>query len=128
MKSVILLILSTALFAAPSSEFSLSDITSALAGGDVDKLSQYFDTDVEITILNQGNTYSKDKASTVLKDFFSHYPPQSFTQMHQGKSKGQDSQFCIGNLVTTGSVFRVYIYLKVEGSQNLIKELRFNKE
>ncbi len=126
MKSVMLSVLLSTLFI--GQDFSLSEITDALAKGNAEKLSQYFDQNVEITILDRGNKFTKDKASSVLKDFFANYPPQTFSQMHQGVSKGQDSQYCIGNLTTSSSTFRVYIYLKSRGSQNVIKELRFNKE
>ncbi|MCB0521576.1 MAG: DUF4783 domain-containing protein, partial [Saprospiraceae bacterium] len=46
----------------------------------------------------------------------------------QGASKGQDSQYCIGNLVASSGTFRVYVYMKVSGGKYLIQELRFDKE
>ena len=127
MKSLMLSILLSAVLI--GDEFSLSEITNALANGDVEKLSRYFDQNVEITILDRGNNFPKQKALVVMKDFFSSHPPKSFSQMHHGKSRGQDSQYCIGNLTTSSAMtFRVYIFMKMEGSQSVIKELRFNKE
>ena len=64
----------------------------------------------------------------MLRNFFAKNKPKSYNQMHQGTSKGQDSRYTIGNLVTSSNSFRVYIYLKVQGGQQLIQELRFDKE
>ena len=63
-----------------------------------------------------------------LQNFFAKYQPKNFHQVHQGTSKGKDSQYLIGNLTTNNTTFRVYLYMKVAGSKYLIQEIRFDKE
>jgi hypothetical protein len=107
---------------------SLADITRAISSGDADALGQHFDQTVEIAILDQDNIYNKAQAIGVIRQFFSQNTPRSFSQVHQGTSKGADSQYCIGNLNTASGTFRVYIYMKSVGGKHLIQELRFDKE
>lgn len=108
---------------------NLAEITRAINAGDADGLGRYFDESVEIAVLDQEDVYNKAQAIAVMKTFFAQNKPKTFSQVHQGTSKGNDSQYCIGNLVTANNqTFRVYIYMKVNGSQYLIQELRFDKE
>ncbi len=107
---------------------SLVDITQAIGNGNADKLGMYFDDKVEVAVLDQEDVYNKTQAVGVVKGFFSKNQPRSFSQVHQGTSPGKDSEYCIGNLVTNGATFRVYIYMKVEGNKHFIQELRFDKE
>ncbi|MFT4760989.1 MAG: hypothetical protein ACI9XO_004875 [Paraglaciecola sp.] len=106
----------------------LSAISQAISAGDADALGTYFDAQVEISVLDNEDYYSKTEAVAVVKKFFAQHKPQSFKEMHQGTSKGKDSQYCIGNLVANGGTFRVYVYMKNSGAQPVIQELRFDKE
>ena len=107
---------------------NLNSISKALSTGDTSVLSSFFDSEVTIAILEEEGIYSKAEATEMLNNFFSTHQAQSFVQMHQGQSKGQDSQYCIGNLKAGSNTFRVYIYMKVEGTEHIIQELRFNRE
>lgn len=109
-------------------EYNLDAISKAISSGNADALSQYFDANVEVAVMDKEDTYAKAEAVKVVKDFFAKNKPSSFKQVHQGASKGQDSQYCIGNLTSATGNFRVYIYMKVTGGKNLIQELRFDKE
>ena len=106
---------------------SLNDITRAISSGDATALGQYFDQSVEVGVLDKEDVYSKTEAITIVKDFFTRYKPQSFSQMHQGENES-NSQYCIGNMVTSGGSFRVYIYLNKTGDKLLIQEIRFDPE
>ncbi len=107
---------------------NVNGISQAISTGNADALAKYLDQSVEISILDDVDMYDKGEAVQMLRTFFAKNKPKSYSQMHQGTSKGQDSQYTIGNLVTSSNSFRVYIYLKVEGSKQLIQELRFDKE
>lgn len=107
---------------------TLGDITKAIGAGNAEALARYFDETVEIAVQDEEDVYDKNQAVNIVKKFFSQNRPQSFSQVHEGKSKGNDSQYCIGNLVTDTATYRVYIYLKVTGNQYRIQELRFDKE
>lgn len=107
---------------------SLSAITKAISDGNATALGSYFDKNVEIAVLDNEDVYSKTEAINVVKNFFAKNKPESFSQVHQGTSKGKDSKYCIGNLVSGKGTYRVYVYMKVSGGDFLIQELRFDKE
>lgn len=107
---------------------NLNGISKAISDGDAVALSQYFDSSIEISILDDVDVYDKAEAVRALQSFFSKNKPKSYSQMHKGTSKGADSQYSIGNLITASNSYRVYVYLKVEGNRQLIQELRFDKE
>lgn len=107
---------------------NLNAITKALSEGNADALGQYFDNNVEIAVMDSEEVYAKTEAVKAVKDFFAKNKPKSYSSVHQGASKGQDSQYCIGNMVTQGGTFRVYVYMKVTGGKYIIQELRFDKE
>ncbi|MBP7183926.1 MAG: DUF4783 domain-containing protein [Saprospiraceae bacterium] len=108
---------------------NISAITKALSEGNVEVLSQYFDNSVEIGVMSDENMYDKAKAKQVLLSFFAKHKPTSYKIVHQGASKGNDSQYTIGSLVANGNEnYRVYIYLKSEGNgKYLIQEFRLEK-
>lgn len=107
---------------------NLNGISKAISDGDAVALSQFFDQSIEISILDDVDVYDKSEAVKTLQSFFAKNKPKSYSQMHKGTSKGADSQYSIGNLVTASNSYRVYVYLKVEGGKQIIQELRFDKE
>ncbi|HKR04292.1 MAG TPA: DUF4783 domain-containing protein [Bacteroidia bacterium] len=123
--SLILTLISFSLFAALD---VFDNISSAIRTGDARQLSRFFNTNVDLTILNQEEVYSKAQAEQIVKDFFSKNTPKSFTIIHNGLSK-EGSKYAIGNLVTVqGSNYRTYLYIKQSGGAEYIQELRFEKE
>jgi len=125
MKMFQLLLLTIPLWFA--AEANLASITRAISTGDAARLGQFFDESVEIAVLDTEDVYSKSQAVQVMEKFFNQYKPSNFSQVHQGMSKGQDSQYCIGNLTTDGATFRVYIYIKIQNDRHLVQELRFDR-
>lgn len=107
---------------------NVDSIVRAIGSGNVAALEQHLDQTVEIAILGQDGIYDKAGASAVLKNFFGKHAPKSFSQMHQGSSKGNDSGYFIGNLSTNAGVFRVYMFMRVDNGRHLIQELRIDKE
>ncbi|GJM31637.1 MAG: hypothetical protein DHS20C18_06380 [Saprospiraceae bacterium] len=126
MKSIVFFLFLTPCLNYAQADFSA--ITQAISAGNTEALVKYFDNSVEVAILDNEDVYNKAQAANVVKDFFSKYKPQSFSQVHQGTSRGNDSRYCIGNLVTNQATFRVYIYLKTDGQKSTIQELRFDKQ
>ena len=106
---------------------NLERITQALGAGDANALQEYLDQSVEISLMDDERTYSKAAAVQALRNFFRQYQPRSFSQVHQGTSRNNDSQYCIGDLATAEGTFRVYIYMKVSGTKLIIQELRFDR-
>ena len=101
------------------------DIAGAIRSGDVPAISKFFGSNVDLTIVNQEEMYSKAQAEQLLKDFFSKNIPVSFTIIHTGISK-EGSKYAIGTLTTSqGTVYRTYFYIKQNGGASYIQELKF---
>ncbi len=128
MKNLLFLLLLVPSIAMMNADENLAAISQAISAGNADALGQYFDNNVEVAVMDNEKTYAKADAVKVVKDFFVKNKPSAFKQMHQGASKGQDSQYCIGNLTASTGTFRVYVYMNVTGGKYLIQELRFDKE
>lgn len=120
-----IMLLSSSIFV--SSDQGMKEITKAIKSGDASTLAQYFDEDVELTILDEVNMFSKNEAKAAVNKFFSGHKPKSYNQVHEGKSKGAGGQYIIGNLSTNSGKFRVYLYMRVDNGKYFIQELRFEE-
>lgn len=107
---------------------NLSSISKAISNGDAEALSKYFDDKVEVSILDNDNVYDKGQAKSALQNFFSKNKPESYTQVHDGTSKGAGSKYTIGNLKASGKIFRVYVYMKVAGDVYTIQEISISED
>lgn len=128
MKNLLFLLLfaPVALFAEQGNP-TLDAIARALASGDSEALAQYLSDNVEVSILDKEQSCPKTKASGLIRAFFDANKPKAFSQVHQGTSRENSDQYCIGNLTSTTGTYRVYLYLKVSGGNTTIQEIRFDK-
>ena len=117
-----------ALFATAQSNPGLDAVSKALSTGDVETLSKYFAGNVEVSIQDKEQLYSKAQAMEVVKSFFAANKPKEFNQVHNGTSRGSTDQYCIGNLTATTGTYRVYLYFKTTDANMVIQEIRFDKE
>ena len=106
MKNLMLILLIVPCLAATNQ--NMDSISKALSRGDVESLATYFDENVEI----DDDFYDKSEAKNVVKKFFSKNPPKSFSLIHQGTSKGEDSKYFIGNLSAGNGTFRAIPSIK----------------
>lgn len=125
--AMLMLVAAFALHPAETKAQNLDNISVALQNGNSAEVAKYFDTSVEITIINNGKDYSKTHGELVLKDFFAHNTPSSFSFMHKGNSP-QGAEYGIGTLVTNNGNFRTYVYIKQKGNTFVIQQLRFEKD
>lgn len=127
MRKIILLFISFFCFQIAVAQDTVYDaVVASLKSGDSKLLSNYFTSNMELTILDNEAVYSKIQAELVLKDFFSKYPVSTYSLLHRGKSP-EGSVFSIGKLTTNKGVFRTYFYLKQINGKTLLNELRFEK-
>lgn len=106
---------------------ALDDICRAIGVGNVDQLAAVMDAEVELSILDKEELYSKDQAKATLTKFFSGFTSTSFGKVHQGASKSDDAEYCIGTLTTNSGTFRVYIYVAKKNNGIVLQELRFDR-
>lgn len=116
-------LLSTAI-AMPAFAGVLESVTAALQHHNAAELAAFFDTSVDLTILNNESNYSKKQAEVIVQRFFSDNGATSFTLTHQGKSP-DGSMYGTGTLQTAKGSFKVYFFLKKNASGSVIQELRF---
>jgi hypothetical protein len=102
------------------------EIIQSLKTGDSKTLSDYFNQNVELVVLENDNVYSKAQAQQIVNKFFSNNPPESFSVIHQGGKEG--AQYVIGNLATGKGTYRVYFLLKKSGGKDYIHQLRIESQ
>lgn len=101
----------------------LDDVISALRSGNAPELSKYVEDNIQITLPEKSNTYSKAQAVMVLQDFFTNNEVQGFEVKHKGDNGG--SQFCIGTLQTRSGNYRTNVFMRTKNGKQLVKEIRF---
>lgn len=104
----------------------IDDIVAALRAGNSAQIAKFFDNTVEITLPDKSNSYSKNQAEVVLRDFFAIHPVKGFEILHKGENAG--SQYCIGVLNTKTGSFRTTVYMKLKGEKQLLQEIRFENQ
>jgi len=101
-------------------------ITSAFETGDVETISQHFADNVDLTVLETEGIYSKSQSKVILQNFFNEHSPGTFTIRHKG---GTDpSKFIIGNLVTNGKSYRIYVLFKTTNNNTTIQKIRIEND
>lgn len=101
------------------------DIIKSFDTGNSKLLSDFFNQDVELVVLDNDNVYSKAQAEQIVASFFKSFPPidkEAFTVIHN--SEKEDPKFVIGKLKTTKGNFRVNFLLKKTGTKEYIHQLR----
>lgn len=103
-------------------------IYSAIKAGNSKELAKYFNTNIDLVILDKEGVYSKSQAELILKDFFSKNtvnPGNGFIKLHDG---GKDSKFIIGTLYTNKGQFRVYLVMKTINGLFTIHQFRIEDD
>ena len=122
-----IIFLSTIVFAFLLSAFKpiagLEDVINALKGGNAQELSRYIDDNIEISLPDKSDNYSRSQAVMVLKDFFNNNGVTGFEVQFKGENGG--GQYCIGNLKTKSGVYRTTVFMKSKEGKQVIKEIRF---
>ena len=102
---------------------NLDNVIDALKGGKASEIGKYLDENVEITLPDKSNNYSKAQAILILKDFFDNNEVKTFEVKHKGDQNG--GQFCVGTLQTKSGNYRTTIFMKTMSGKDFIKTLRF---
>ena len=102
------------------------NILSAIKTGNADKLSDFFDANVDMKILDKENIYSKSQATIIVKDFFSAYKITNLELNHEGGP--ETARFAICNMTTNQGKFRVYFLFKNTNGKYLIQKFRIEKD
>ncbi|MET0637288.1 MAG: DUF4783 domain-containing protein [Chitinophagaceae bacterium] len=97
---------------------------SALQAGNAAELSKYFDANVELTLPEKNDSYSKAQAQVILRDFFANNGVRGFEVKHKSENDQRGAYF-IGNLISKSGKYRTTVYLRAKADKQLVKEIRF---
>lgn len=98
-----------------------------LGSGNTKELSLEFTPNIDLTVLETDDVYSRAQAAQILKKFFQDHPPKAFSKEHNGKTKAGDS-YVIGILSTSNGNFRTTYFLKQVKDEQRVKQLRIEKD
>lgn len=100
----------------------IADIAQAFNSANGDVVASYFDSNIDLKILDNENIYSRQQARILLFNFISDKKPTGFVLKHEG---GPDNaRFAIGELTAKDGVYRVYYLLKEKSGTIFIYKLR----
>ena len=119
------LVLSTVLIAGSAFKpiNGIDDVISALRAGNATEVGKYIDENVELSLPDKSDNYSKAQAIMILKDFFANNVVSGFETKHTGDNSG--NQFCIGTLHTKSGDYRTTVFMKTKNGRQSVKEIKF---
>ena len=103
------------------------DIMLAMKNGQASGITRFFNSNVELTLLDNEGIYSKLQAEQVLKSFFNAHPPKSVNIQHRGSS-AQGAKYAIAVYEATNGKFRTYIFMKDNGNGLQVNEFKIERE
>ena len=101
-----------------------SSMVNAFKEGSADKIARFFIDNVDLSIDDKQDLYSKSQAEQILKNFFAAHKPSDFKIIHKGTS-GQ-SEYFIGEL-TADKSFKVTLNSKNVGGVKKITSLTISE-
>jgi hypothetical protein len=98
-------------------------IIAAMETGNSRELAAHFIPNIDLTVKETGDVYSKAQAEQILRRFFNDHPPVGMVVEHSKPSKLGDIYYiCI--LRTRNGFFRVTFFLKKYDDEFKIRQLR----
>lgn len=99
------------------------EVLKAMRTGNSKELVDRFIPNIDLTVKETSDVYSKAQAEQILRKFFNDHQPVDMIIEHSGVSKFGDRYF-IGILRTRNGYFRVTFFLKRTDEEHLVKQLR----
>ena len=98
-----------------------------MAQGNADKLSAWFDDNLEIAVsTSQGSSASRAQARQIVKTFFESYTPRSFDISHTAAK--DNMKYALGTLKAGGETFSVTIFVSNKGKFFKIQQLKIEQQ
>lgn len=104
-----------------------NEIVQLIARGSARDLARHFNATIQLTLPDDEGKYSRSQAELIVREFFTKYPPRSFTLSHQGSSS-DGSRYFIGVYKSANATFQTYFLLKSVSGQELLHQLRFETD
>lgn len=124
MNRVLILLASIAFSLGLSAQDAVKDkVVQAMKVGNPKELVSTFIPNIDLTVKETSDVYSRAQAEQILRKFFNDHPPVDLVIEHSGVSKFGDKYF-IGILRTRSGYFRVTFFLKKSDEELQVKQLR----
>ena len=125
MKKVLLLVL-LAMGSLAQAQNVADRLFSAIENNNSDAIEQLLGSHIELCFNNTVNMYSKGAAMSALRNFLAENRPKSCKKQHSGASRGRESGYAIGQLITLhGRKYKVFAFVESDGKSRKVQELRF---
>lgn len=105
----------------------ITSVSSAISNANASQLSSFSMTKISLKTPEYEGSYSQAQSEIILKSFFSKSKPLSFSIDQQGNVDDK-TEFVIGNLKSSGGIYKVYILIKEISGKKYIYQLKFDKE
>lgn len=116
----------TDVFAQPVGYDVFIPIAKYIRLGDADRLSAWFDDNLEISILSKTSDSSRSQALRIIKAFFNNFNPREFDITHTaGRS---NMKYALGRLNAGGEIFEVTIFVSCKDDSYRIQQLKISKK
>lgn len=127
MKQLLLLLIFVPLLIQNPTVDPLDRVADLLKGADTKELFKWLPSMVELTILDEGNVYSKVQAQVILNNFFDKNQPKSIKMIHRVNTNS-NYRFAVMMLNTTTGNYRTSYSLKLIDGAFYLTELRIEIE
>jgi nicotinate-nucleotide pyrophosphorylase len=104
----------------------IDNIIEAFKTSSSNTLASYMDNNVEITLPDKNDNYTKAQATAIVKDFFNNNTVKNFVAEQKGNKNG--ILFCIGTLTTQTGNFKVTVYLQHKNEKYYLQEIRIESK
>ncbi len=123
LRLAVVFVLAFAFAGLKAQEAEKDKVVFAMKTGNSRDLAALFIPNIDLTVKENADVYSKAQAEQILRKFFNDHPPVDMVIEHSGVSKFGDKYF-IGILRTKNGYFRVTFFLKKMESDFQVKQLR----
>jgi len=107
-----------------TAQSSIDEVIGTLRAGNAQQLATYFNDNVELTLPDKSDSYSKAQAQLIVKDFFSNNGVKGFELKHKSDVPN-GGHYCIGTLQTNAGNYRTTVFMKINNGKEVVKEIRF---
>ncbi len=102
-------------------------VIEAIKTGNSKKLASYFNSSINLVILENSGVYTKKQSEIIIRDFFEENKPSGFQIIHEGEQL--TSSFIIGRLKSySGGIFRIYLLMQEFNGKTVITEFKIEEE
>lgn len=103
------------------------EITDAIVEGNTDELSNFFNSNLELVLLEKTDICTKKQAKLIIEDFFTSNQPEKFEVIYEGQQS--DAIHVLGKLLTkTEKNYNVYFTVKNGEEQVVITQFKIEKQ